>query len=400
MKLSDYNEFNGRHWETGSVRNFWAYRGVKAPHTGAPFSEAFLLGVSGGIVMGYFPFAYEGYDPEVHILTRNTFDPLDTMLSRLGVVQHIQQTASAEKGLRNLQEALSEGTPAIVWADLFSLPYNILPRDDEMWGMFPLLVYGYDEAADTVWIADRAQVPLTISTAELAAARARVKKTKFRLVTLDPPQPEKLKTAVQAGLWDTIKLFTEKPPKGSRHNFGFAAYRHWAEMLVKPTGRGSWAAEYAPGRALYAVLTSAFTDIALFGKADWADRDLYADFLLEAAALLGKPALADIAPQFRASALAWAELGRALLPDDAPLLGETRELLQRRHDVFRTQGSAALAEIEAINGRLAAIKQTVAQEFPLSSAETAVLRQNIRAHVLTIHDIEKEAITTLQAILS
>ncbi len=400
MKLSDYNEFNGRHWETGSVRNFWAYRGVKAPHTGAPFSEAFLLGVSGGIVMGYFPFAYEGYDPEVHILTRNTFDPLDTMLSRLGVVQHIQQTASAEKGLRNLQEALSEGTPAIVWADLFSLPYNILPRDDEMWGMFPLLVYGYDEAADTVWIADRAQVPLTISTAELAAARARVKKTKFRLVTLDPPQPEKLKTAVQAGLWDTIKLFTEKPPKGSRHNFGFAAYRHWAEMLVKPTGRGSWAAEYAPGRALYAVLTSAFTDIALFGKADWADRDLYADFLLEAAALLGKPALADIAPQFRASALAWAELGRALFPDDAPLLGETRELLQRRHDVFRTQGSAALAEIEAINGRLAAIKHTVAQEFPLSSAETAVLRQNIRAHVLTIHDIEKEAITTLQAILS
>jgi len=373
---------------------------VKAPHTGAPFSEAFLLGVSGGIVMGYFPFAYEGYDPEVHILTRNTFDPLDTMLSRLGVVQHIQQTASAEKGLRNLQEALSEGTPAIVWADLFSLPYNVLLRDDEMWGMFPLLVYGYDEAADTVWIADRAQVPLTISTAELAAARARVKKTKFRLVTLDPPQPEKLKTAVQAGLWDTIKLFTEKPPKGSRHNFGFAAYRHWAEMLVKPTGRGSWAAEYAPGRALYAVLTSAFTDIALFGKADWADRDLYADFLLEAAALLGKPALADIAPQFRASALAWAELGRALLPDDAPLLGETRELLQRRHDVFRTQGSAALAEIEAINGRLTAIKQTVAQEFPLSSAETAVLRQNIRAHVLTIHDIEKEAITTLQAILS
>lgn len=400
MKLSDYNEFNGRHWETGSVRNFWAYRGVKAPHTGAPFSEAFLLGVSGGIVMGYFPFAYEGYDPEVHILTRNTFDPLDTMLSRLGVVQHIQQTASAEKGLRNLQEALSEGTPAIVWADLFSLPYNILPRDDEMWGMFPLLVYGYDEAADTVWIADRAQVPLTISTAELAAARARVKKTKFRLVTLDPPQPEKLKTAVQAGLWDTIKLFTEKPPKGSRHNFGFAAYRHWAEMLVKPTGRGSWAAEYAPGRALYAVLTSAFTDIALFGKADWADRDLYANFLLEAAALLGKPALADIAPQFRASALAWAELGRALFPDDAPLLGETRELLQRRHDVFRTQGSAALAEIEAINGRLTAIKQTIAQEFPLSSAETAVLRQNIRAHVQTIHDIEKEAITTLQAILS
>jgi len=400
VKLNDYNEFAGRHWETGSVRNYWAYRGVKAPHTGAPYSEAFLLGVSGGIVMGYFTFAYEGYDPEVRILTRNTFDPLDTMLARLGVVQHIQQTASADKGLANLQETLADGLPAIVWADLFSLPYNDLPRDDGMWAMFPLLVYGYDEAANTVWIADRAAVPLTITLAELAAARAKVKKTKFRLLTLDPPRPEKLKTAVTAGLWDTVKLFTEKPPKGSKNNFGFAAYRHWANLLVKPTGRGSWAAEYPPGRNLYAVLVSAFTDIALFGKADWADRDLYADFLAEAAALLGQPALTAVAPHFRASARAWADLGQALLPDHAPPLRETRELLLRRRELFLTQGGAALPEIQAINGRLAALKQAISQEFPLSAAQTADLRELLRERVLVIHDIEKEAITALQAALA
>ncbi|MBK8935965.1 MAG: DUF4872 domain-containing protein [Chloroflexi bacterium] len=400
MKLVGYNEFSGRHWETGSVRNVWAYRGVKAPHTDAPFSEAFLLGVSGGIVMGYFTFAYQGYDPEVRILTRNTFDPLNTLLSRLGVVQHIRQTASADTGLANLQETLTDGLPAIVWADMFSLPYNALPHDENMWAMFPLVVYGFDAAADTVWIADRAQVPLTVRLSELAAARARVKNHKFRLMTIDPPQPQKLKTAVLAGLWDTIKLFTEKPPKGAKKNFGFAAYQNWADLLVKPKGRGSWAAEYASDGRLYAVLTSAFTDIALFGKADWADRDLFADFLQEAALLLDKPALADIAPQFRASGRAWADLGAALLPDGVPLLQETRELLLRRRDVFLTQGGAGLEEIRGINGRLAAIKQTAAEDFPLSAAETAVLRETIRDRVLTIHDMEKEALTAVRDALS
>ena len=82
--LPDYDRFTGRHWETGSVANALAYRGVKAPHTGHHFSEALLMGVSGGAVMGYFNFSYENYDPQTRILTRNTFDPWDTMLSRLG----------------------------------------------------------------------------------------------------------------------------------------------------------------------------------------------------------------------------------------------------------------------------------------------------------------------------
>ena len=58
--LTDYTQFEGRHWDTGSVHNFYAYRGVTAPHTGKPISEALLLGISGGIVFGYFSFAYDG----------------------------------------------------------------------------------------------------------------------------------------------------------------------------------------------------------------------------------------------------------------------------------------------------------------------------------------------------
>ncbi|HJS30080.1 MAG TPA: BtrH N-terminal domain-containing protein, partial [Anaerolineales bacterium] len=121
--LKDYKEFSGLHWETGTVRNFFAYRGYTAPHSDRPYTEAMLMGISGGAVMGYFSFAYEGYDPHVSLLTRNTFDPWDTMLQRLGVAQTVLQTNSSEKGLFNLIDTLESGIPAIVWADLFTLPY-------------------------------------------------------------------------------------------------------------------------------------------------------------------------------------------------------------------------------------------------------------------------------------
>jgi hypothetical protein len=116
--LPNYKHFDGRHWETGTVQNYFAYMGVKAPHTGQPYSEAMLMGVSGGVLMGYFSFAYKGYDPHVAILSRNTINPLDTLLVRLGVVQHLLQTTDAKKGLKNLLDVLEEGSPAIVWADV------------------------------------------------------------------------------------------------------------------------------------------------------------------------------------------------------------------------------------------------------------------------------------------
>jgi len=50
------------------VCDYYAYRGMKAPHTGQPYTEAMLMGISGGIVMGYYSFAYEGSDPQARIL--------------------------------------------------------------------------------------------------------------------------------------------------------------------------------------------------------------------------------------------------------------------------------------------------------------------------------------------
>jgi hypothetical protein len=394
--LNDYRQFQGRHWETGTVGNAFAYRGFRAPHTGRPYSEALLLGVSGGAVVGYFSFAYEGYPPQARLLTRNTFDPWDTMLSRLGVAQAIHQTAKPERAVTNLVNALDEGLPAIVWADMWSLPYNALAYDRGMWAMFPVLVYGYDEAAGVVHLADRARVGLTCTAAELAAARGRVKQDKHRLITLEAPDPDKLAAAVSAGIWDCLRLYTEAPPKGSKNNFGLAAYHTWVEMLTKPKARLSWERVFPAGQPMFDGLTSAFSDIAIFGKEGGAERGVYADFLDEAGVILGRPALSEAAPTFRAAAGAWDALGQALLPDEIAPFGEARALLLERHSRFLNEGNAARPRMEAIDARLAEIRAALADDFPLTAPQVEAHRAAIAAQVMAVHDIEAMAVAALR----
>lgn len=397
--LTDYNAFAGRHWETGSVHNYYAYRNVCAPHTGKPISEALLLGVSGGIVFGYFSFAYEGYDPYVAILTRNTFDPLDTMLSRLGVMQNVRQTTSPAKGTSNLVATLEEGIPAIVWADYFSLPYNAPEQDEMMWGMFPVVVYGLDET--TAYLADRAGVGLTVSAETLLKSRTRVKKSKNRIATLEAPDFAKLPAAVTAGIWDTINLFTEKPPKGSRNNFGLQAYQHWIKLLTKPKQRKSWAKVFPSGRNLYCALTSTYERVAAFGQAKGgAEREQYADFLDEAALILDKPQLNAVAQLCRHSATLWHQLGAILLPDAVAGLGESRQLIDKRRDLFTEKGGDALDQIVATKEQLAEIKAGVSADFPLTQPQVDQLQQTIADHVQQIHDSERDMMTALKAAMS
>ena len=398
--LPKYKHFDGRHWETGVVQNYFSYTGVKAPHTGKPYTEAMLMGISGGVLMGYFSFAYKGYDPHVAILTRNTFNPLDTLLVRLGVVQHLRQTTDAKKGLKNLLDLLEEGSPAIVWADAFSLPYNGLTPKADWWGMFPILVYGYDEAADTVYIADRAAVPLRVTPAELAVARARVKKDKFRLLTLDPPDSDKLPVAVQQGIWDCLKRYTEAPVKSAKANFGLAGFQRWAAVLTNPKDKQSWGKIFPAGAKMYAGLSSAFDRFGLGTVRAQGDRELYADFLEEASAVLERPAVKGAAGQFRACAQGWSELGLTLLPNRLPPFKETRELLLRRRTRFVEKGGKALAEIKQINARLDAIRAEMEKAFPLTAGEAVALREQIRDGVLRVGELEKAAYESLQAAMA
>ena len=393
-------QLNGRHWETGSIHNALAVQGVKAPHTGKPYSEALLLGVSGGIAFGYFTFEYKGFLPHVALLTRNTFNPFSTILERLGIAQDIQQTNKAETAEKNLLNTLESGLYPILWVDQFSLPYNCLPEDQPMWGMMPILAIQSD--GKSVTIADRSSQPLYLSIAELTKARGRVKEEKYRLVTLDAPQTTKLASAVHKGICQAISLFTEEPPRGARDNFGFAAYEKLAEMLVNTRNKQSWERFFAPGVRMYHALAGspvqpgAYHWVNTWGSADGAERGLYADFLLEAAQILKRPALKEAAEKFRESHRLWLTFANALLPDDVPLLGESRKMIQKKHDLFIGKGESALPEIKQINTRLNQLLSQSEKDFPLSQEQAADFRANLRDILLRIKATEEQAIDLLQ----
>lgn len=401
--LTQHKHFNGRHYETGTLHNILATQGVTAPHTGKPYSEALLLGISGGIAVGYFQFHYEGHLPHLIVLTRNTFDPMNMILQRLGIMQDILHTTSSEKGLRNLLDILENGRPAIVWADFTQLSYNALTSNAGYWGMQPLAVYGHDGEQAT--LADGSSQPLVVSAAELAAARARVKKDKFRVLSLNPPRPEKLPAAVTAGLWDCIRLFTEKPPRGTAKNFGLSGLENLAKMLTNTRNPQSWARALPPGPALFAALAGHEAVPGLYGWIQgWGDggaeRARYADFLDEAAVILERPDLQTAAALFRRSHAAWAQLADLALPESVPALAEARQWIDRRARLFWERGTAALEDIRATARQQAELHARMANDFPLDEGGAAAMRQRLSEQVLVILEIERGAVAALRAAMS
>lgn len=397
--LSNFDAFTGYYWQTASIASALQYQDIKMPHTGKPISEALLFGVGGGMNFGYFFFHYEGYDPQVNILTRNTFNAFEPILGRLCIAYESKQTTSANKGVTNVTDALENGQAPIIWADMYHLPYYGLEYDEQNWAMMPMVVYGVE--GDIVHIADRARKGLSVSSEDFALARARVKKERHRVVTLDAPNSDKLASAVSLGLWDCIKLYTEKPPRGSAKNFGFKAYDKWIELLTRPKAKGSWAKTLPRGRELYVGLTTAFNFSMLFGKdtTHTAERYMMADFLEEAATILEKPAPADAAPIARKAGDAWREMGEILLPDDVPLLKEMRENLVASQTLFFEQGADSTEQRIALRDRREALKKE-SEEYPLSEDEVTAHQKKIAAQVAVIRDIEHDLITDLRGALS
>lgn len=394
--LNDYHQFTGLHWSTGYLTNLLDYQGAVAPHTGKPYTEAMLMGINGGLCAGYFAFDYQGFDPHIHFLTRYLFDETPgAVFERLGIAMHKQQSTNPDKATANLIGALAKGTPAAVWLDVMSAYDECNPPMPGFWLVMPVVVYGCDLKSDRVHIADRARVPLTTSVAQFTAARGRIKKHRYQMMTIGAPNPDKLPDAIRAGIRACIDIFVNEPPVGSKSSFGLDAYQKWAKLLTDTKGKQSWAVMFEPGRKMYCGLTTAYRYIELWYTGGRGSRHIYADFLDEAAKVLNSATLNEAAVQFRQCANRWDAFTAALLPDHIEPFRESRELMRQDYDLFLSQGISALPQRQQIQSRLEAIKGDMENNFPLTATESAAMRKSLRDLILEIHDAEKIAIDLL-----
>jgi len=100
------------------------------------------------------------------------------------------------------------------------------------------------------------------------------------------------------------------------------------------------------------------------------------------------------------SADAWEELGCRLLPNDVPLLAETRQLLEQKRDRFLAGGPNTGNDITALNDRISEIRAVCETDFPMSQNEVEAQRLHLIEQIQLIHDIELDAITQLRAVMA
>ncbi len=327
----------GVHPDTAAVANVLAHHGVVAGHTGEPLSEAMVLGIGGGLGAGYILWEFESRGGAILVLGfRNRWQYPDrwmkAVLERLAVPAAHLETGGARTAARQLDAALAAGRPALATIDCQTIGYWHLPAEMEGRGGYPVVVYAID--GDVVHVDDRGLAPRTASREVLDAARARVGSYRNRLCVIEPDRDELpvslLRDAVRAGLADAA----EHLGSGS-DSFGLEAWRKWARMMTGSAAK-AWPRVFASGRGLAGALLSTYEGIQPVGLDGGHLRDVYADFLDEAAALLEEPSLAEGAAAWREAAARWRALADLALPE-----GRLRELLAEVHETVVEGGDAA-----------------------------------------------------------
>lgn len=381
---------------SASLRALLANAGVRAPHTGAPLTEAMVFGIAGGIGAGVFAFHYPKEDfSSFYVAGRHLWQDLaawaDGALARLGLASITREASGAKPAETQLRELLAGGRPAMAWLDAAGLPYRAMPARWSGGAYHVVTVYALDDGSALV--GDLADEPIPVPLATLTQARLRIRKFKARLLAVEPPaKPIDLSKAVRAGLAACVDGLT----KAKMKNFTLDAFATWADQLHGGGSKDSWARMFPRGKHLFTGLWSIHEFIEHFGTGGGLSRPMFADFLAEAATVLEDPALAGLGERYAELGEAWSGLADAALPDSAPLLRRAKEALDRKSELLHTEGASAAPAIGECWQELESIGVTVGERFPLSEAECDSLLRDLQARVRKLHAGEVEALASVE----
>jgi len=379
-----------------ALRVLLAQRGVRAPHTGLPFSEAMVFGIAGGIGAGVFAFRYEKEDfSSFFVAGRHLWEDdlsyLQRAAGRFGVKTQTQEASGAKKGLLQLQELLQVAGPVIAWVDLANLPYRGMPEQWSGGGYHVIVVYEVDVAQGLASVGDLADSPITIGLPELAVARARIGKQKHRLLGLTG---EAAAMDLEAAIQDGLQACHAGLTRGRSSNFTLEGFQNWGEQLVA-LGEEGWPVKFPAGRNLWRGLTSILDFTEHYGTGGGLTRPIFSDFLQEASQALERPDLAELAVQYAELGTAWSALAEAALPDEVGQFREAKELLRRKAELFLSEGARGRESYAEIWSRLDQLAEEAAESFPLPQPEIQSLLQGLSERVGELHRLETQAAAAL-----
>lgn len=153
-----------------------------------------------------------------------------------------------------------------------------------------------------------------------------------------------------------------------------------------------WPSVFSAGHGLFDALISTVEQVD-DGVGAWGGhlRDLYADGLEEAAVILDRPALREVAGAWRASADLWDELADAAVPTGVDGAADAVELAEELHDAVM-RGEPGRAQARTAAAGLWETRGQYAHAWPLAEGETKALLADLGRRLAAIHAAEEAAL--------
>lgn len=392
-----YPQFGGTQINTAAIRNVIAQAGLHNPATQEPFSEAMIVGLSGGVGFRYT--SAHGRSPPFPLLSGHyehpQHDPLRRVLARLGAQLQVHETGSRRSAQQALMATLQSGSPALCVVSTAHLPHHGRPADVRRLPHQLVAVVGAEDGH--VFVDDVCDRSIPMGAAQLLDARSALRRLRHRQFTVTSGGAPTgalatFRAGIRAALRDTWRLFMHPPNR----SYGLEALRKWSQMLCNDRHRSGWLRLLGAPKQLYSALWRAYEGLCCGWSSPGATRPLYADFLVESAAILERPGLLQAAGLYRFSGELWGRLCDLLLPEEVSALQRCRWLTERRQGLLRTQAHSAAGEMRA----LWTARDAIGQRFRgLGSVAERHFRFKAMARTLSeIEEVEGRALSLLSAV--
>lgn len=353
------------HRQSALVAHALAEFGVRSPATGAPYREALLAGLGGGIGFMYAVFSYRDLPPICTLVLRyHPHDFVLGMLQRAGIGHVVEHTSSARKAHRQLVSATESGSLCLA-------TIGIGPSATE-----DVVVSDADD--QTVVFSRHPGHTETVTAEVFAAMRASNRTSRHRLIVIeDGTQPSKdwaLGDAAHDAIAATHTVLTG-PVLGHAFdvNFGLTGMDRFASALADTRTKSGWtrvfgtSTEHLVG-GLRRIERCVQHEFSAWGGM----RPLYADFLDQVA---DDP---QVRSGGRARSLVEASIAYRSLGDEWAALAAKAEVAADRFEAEMIhEGTDPLAQSggrEKVSETLIDLAHQMSRMYSLESAAATLLK--------------------------